>query len=176
MKLIIISLFLLATTNLLANDYMGGVIKNGEKTLGMVCISYDNNNNCEEIDIIRDSYYTIGTLKRIPSDELSKLVNKKAKNKLNDSYIAATVYGSSYAFYSGTYPLIIIGSGFDIIKAPLVGVAFVLNKFSDLGLKKRMAKLLNFMQDKNKIGKTKRTRKRYLLSLNESFSEYSEPN
>ena len=159
-------------TPLMATDYMGGIVKNGDDSLGIVCVSLDNDNNCEEFDVIKSNEgkgYSIATYSKVPVKTIVNGAKERARRELNQDYQGAFYIGTAFGYITTwvtknkfiTVPAIVAGVSIDIIKAPIVGTAFLIHKINDSFMKRRLRKLLKFMINPKKIGKSKNTRTRY---------------
>ena len=179
MKTLIVSLILALSFNANATEFMGGVVKSAEGKMAFACESKDENNKCQEIRVLFDwgnGFEEINRFHRADQRELGNEATSEAREDLNDAYVGAafagTAVGVAAMWYSNNpvaVPLFVVGVAADIAKAPLVGLAWIGHKISDAFAKRRIRKLVGFMLDEKKVGKTKRTRKRYLRAIRGGF-------
>lgn len=182
-KLILIIGLLLMTTAPHANElnFMGGVVESKDHLkMALVCELEDADQKCEEIAVYRDHGYGLrkfATLTRISVDEVATQARRNASGELNSDYtsiaLAGTMVGGGFIWVTNGHPLsvgvLVAGGALDIIKAPVVGAAFIFHKVTDIFAKRRMKKLIKFMLDKEKVGQTKFTRERYFEALEDVF-------
>lgn len=184
MKKIIGLAVLLISTNVIANDYIGGTVTNNGYELGIVCNSYDNDNKCEKFEVVKsygtDDSYEVAVMNQINVKKVAKKAKKISSKKLGEKYYTAAIIGTAVGGITlwadtniVTYSILATGIAVDIVKAPIVGVAFLTHKVTDTFSGKRFKTLIKHMINPERIGKSKRTRARYFYSLTRGFASQS---
>ena len=185
MKTTFLIIALLFSSASFAQDLMGGVVDSSGRQLALSCVSQNNDGNCEEIDVLikynkGERFEAMTTLRAIDPADIAAFAKKRANRDLNETYSETALIGvgigGAVLWVSGSavvgIPAMVVGGAVDIVKAPVVGALYLTHKISDVFAKARLKKLVKFMMNPKKVGKTKKTRKRYMKGLSSAFRNY----
>lgn len=148
------------------------------KVFAVKCSSFDNDDNCEELDILvqnplsgYSSLEVVSTVKEVNYRKVSKRGQKILKTKYSSGNTDLYTYGTratatGCSVTAVLYVTVPFGVAFNIVKAPVIlpylGITSLVEKAK---IKKEFKKMLKFAFDRKNAGKVMKAPGKYLDAL-----------
>jgi hypothetical protein len=159
--------------------FIGGILKNNAGIkLGLECVEKFESGRCSLLHVLSNEsevseFRIINKIDLRYADIATRIqeAGSNARQDLNSTYGTAAMVSTLWGIHTyftvsrAAFPLVVVGVAADIIKAPVIGVAFITHKLTDKLTQRRFNKSVHFMLDPLKHGKKRMLRKRYFRNL-----------